>query len=47
VVDLTPISRADVRPGERIIATGTEGKDGGMDATTLIVGGSPIVGFEN
>jgi hypothetical protein len=45
VVDLRPATLAEVKPGDKILLVGAEGKEGGMVAKTLVLGASPIVGF--
>jgi hypothetical protein len=45
VVELRPVTLAELKPGDRILLVGAEGKEGGMVAKTLVLGASPIVGF--
>jgi hypothetical protein len=45
VVDLRPVTLAELKPGDKILLVGAEGKEGGMVAKTLVLGASPIVGF--
>jgi hypothetical protein len=45
VVDLRPATLAEVKPGEKILLVGAEGKEGGMVARTVVLGASSIVGF--
>jgi len=47
VVDLRPLTLAEIKPGDKLMLIGSESKDGGMVTTTLVVGASPIVGFGN
>jgi hypothetical protein len=45
LVELQPVTLAEVKPGDKILLIGSEGKEGGMVAKTVILGASPIVGF--
>jgi hypothetical protein len=45
VVDLRPVTLAELKPGDKILLVGAEGKEGGMVVKTLVLGASPIVGF--
>ncbi len=45
VVELRPVTLAELKPGDKILLVGAEGKEGGMVAKTLVLGASPIVGF--
>jgi hypothetical protein len=47
VVSLKPIPFADLKPGEKAMLLGSEGQEGGLTATTLVLDASPIVGFGN
>jgi hypothetical protein len=44
LVDLHPAARADIHIGDKIMVTGPE-KEGALQAETLLLGASPIVGF--
>ena len=43
--NLTVSTTAGFVVGDKIMIIGTEGKDGGLSATMLIIGASPVVGF--
>lgn len=45
IADLHPAKLSDIKAGDKVMVIGTEGKDGGMEATVLVIGASPIVGF--
>jgi hypothetical protein len=45
IVELRPATLSEVKPGDKILLVGAEGKEGGMVAQTVVLGASPIVGF--
>jgi hypothetical protein len=45
VVDLRSAALADAKPGDKIMVIGSEGPEGGMVATVVVLGASPVVGF--
>ena len=45
IADLHTAKPSDIKAGDKVMVIGTEGKDGGLEATVLVIGASPIVGF--
>lgn len=47
LVNLRPALATEIKPGDKLMIIGTEGKEGGMVASVIVLGASSIVGFGN
>jgi hypothetical protein len=45
IVDLRPVTLSEIKPGDKLMVDGAEGKTGSMVVKLLILGASPIVGL--
>ena len=44
-VDLKAATLGDIKPTDKVVLIGKEGKDGGLVVSKIVIGASPIVGF--